>query len=235
MTGKIELADLIEGLCLRPGMYVGSNRLDLVCAYLHGYSAGASDSVFATRSAAFSALVSAHTDAPRNVVWSSALLMAYGDSEAGFQALLQLVRTFLADAEVMSEADQIERYAQLMEADARHPAVAQYRRFMIATLYGDEATIRELILPHDNADVLWAAAYPNDAAALLEQVWRNMHITRLRRADAPATEVVVCSEAVPFPMTVVETGATWLVDAGPLIEARLAAAADPGTPPSDER
>jgi hypothetical protein len=39
-----------------------------------------------------------------------------------------------------------------------------YRRFLIASLSGDEAAIRPLILPSEDPSVLWAGAYPDDVA-----------------------------------------------------------------------
>lgn len=95
-----------------------------------------------------------------------------------------------------------------------------YRSFMIANLTGDESAIRPLILDSDNAYVLWQGAYPAEAATLLSEQYQAMEISRVNSSDA---EVVLQSSAVPMPIAVVNVDGDWKVDAGPIIEFRIAA------------
>src|SRR5882672_6088566 len=52
-----------------------------------------------------------------------------------------------------------------------------YREFLLATLDGNEKTIRPLIVDSDGADILWQGAYPKEVAPLLAQQYRTMEIT----------------------------------------------------------
>ncbi|MCA9213972.1 MAG: hypothetical protein KDB27_12960 [Planctomycetales bacterium] len=93
-----------------------------------------------------------------------------------------------------------------------------YRRFMIANLSGDEATIRPLIVNNEDGDVLWQGVYPVDVAAALAQQYRGMEISRIESSDAD--RVVLQSPALPIPLAVVNLEGTWRIDAGPIIDFR---------------
>jgi hypothetical protein len=98
-----------------------------------------------------------------------------------------------------------------------------YRQFLIASLSGDEASIRPLILPREDPSLLWAGAYPEDVARLLAAQYRSVQVMRV---SAPAESVSLVSEAFPEPLTLLRAGSSWLVDPEPLLRLRRERAAD---------
>lgn len=90
-----------------------------------------------------------------------------------------------------------------------------YRRFLIASLSGDEARISPFLVTHEDPTKLWAAAYPDDVASLLASLYREMDVVRV----VPDTETVaLVSDGCPIPLTMVKEGSRWKVDADPLIQ-----------------
>jgi hypothetical protein len=120
--------------------------------------------------------------------------------------------------------------------DGSHPARGNasatpedvYRSFMIANLSGDEASIRLLVLEHQDAAVLWQGAYPPEVASELSGHYRIMDISRVEAEDTDAIDrVVLQSSAVPMPLEVVRIDGQWKVDAEPIIRFRKAAQDSP--------
>jgi len=96
---------------------------------------------------------------------------------------------------------------------------------MLAGLAGDQQAIRPLIVDHEDAEVLWQGAYPQDVARLLAGQYQQMEITRVKspgKDDGP-DKIWLQSSASPIPLAVVKSGGTWKVDAGPIITFRKAA------------
>jgi hypothetical protein len=98
-------------------------------------------------------------------------------------------------------------------ADAETPE-AVYRRFLVASLSGDEAQIRPLIIERDDPSILWEAPYPEDVARLLAAQYRS---TPVLRVSAPDESVHVASAELPEPLRLVRSGASWRVDPAPLV------------------
>jgi hypothetical protein len=98
-------------------------------------------------------------------------------------------------------------------ADAEAPE-AVYRRFLVASLSGDEAQIRPLIIEPEDPSVLWEAPYPEDVARLLAAQYRS---TPVLRVPAPDESVHVTSAELPEPLMLVRSGTSWRVDPTPLV------------------
>jgi hypothetical protein len=95
---------------------------------------------------------------------------------------------------------------------------------MLAILTGNEPLIRSLIVPTDDADVLFQAGYPKEVATLLADQYRTMEISRVEGTDDdPSESVLLESSACPVPLRVRRVAAAWKVDAAPVIKWRHAA------------
>jgi hypothetical protein len=109
---------------------------------------------------------------------------------------------------------------QNVMAEDENTPESVYRRFMIANLTGDETAIRPLILEHEDVDVLWQGAYPDEVAAALAQQYQGMEISRV---DSPDDEsVMLQSSASPIPLAAIKVDGAWRLDASPIIEFRKA-------------
>jgi hypothetical protein len=89
-----------------------------------------------------------------------------------------------------------------------------YRRFLIASLSGDEAQISPFLVAREDPRKLWAGAYPDDVASLLASTYRNMDVVRV---SCTTETIALVSDGCPVPLTMVQDGSTWKVDAEPLI------------------
>jgi hypothetical protein len=98
-------------------------------------------------------------------------------------------------------------------ADAETPE-AVYRRFLVASLSGDEAQIRPLIIEPEDPSVLWEKPYPEDVARLLAAHYRS---TPVLRVPPPDDSVHVTSAELPEPLRLVRSGVTWRVDPASLV------------------
>lgn len=96
-----------------------------------------------------------------------------------------------------------------------------YRRFMLATLTGDRASILPLIVVHEDPSCLWEEPYPNEVASGLAGVYAGVQINRI---STGAESVVLHSGVCPVPLTVVHDGAQWRIEPDPLIRMRIQAA-----------
>ena len=99
-----------------------------------------------------------------------------------------------------------------------------YRELMLALLRGNEAEIRDLIVDHPDAAILWeGGAYPKEAAAPLREAYESMEIRRVYapRADGGrSTQITLESVAIPIGLAPSSEPGGWRIDAGPLIEMR---------------
>lgn len=94
-----------------------------------------------------------------------------------------------------------------------------YRRFLIAELFADESTLRELVLPDENNAFLWKSAYPEDVAVLLAEQHRTMAVLRVEAPPEPS-RVYLRSSGCPVPLAVVKTSEGWKIEARPLADIR---------------
>ena len=130
------------------------------------------------------------------------------------------------------------------EPQAARPPEDVVRSLFIAMLSNDEAGVRREVLPNPNAEVLWQGEAPPKEA--LRQIKTQLNSMTCRDCkvgetiDLPGgrrlevTEQMVnenskllipsiSGEPMPTPLLVIKTKGEWKVDAGPLIDARLAA------------
>jgi hypothetical protein len=105
-------------------------------------------------------------------------------------------------------------------ADAPGSPESIYRQFMLASLEGNEARIRPLIVERPGAEVLWQGAYPPEVAKGLAEQYRSMRIIRVAGTDK---RVTLKSVAVPSSLDVVFDGQRWRLDPAPMIAVRRAA------------
>jgi hypothetical protein len=101
--------------------------------------------------------------------------------------------------------------------DVRPPRIGRepedvYRAFRSALLGGDEQHLRSLIVAHPDPSVLWKGAYPRDVAAPLDA--QQVGVARL---PTPSNVVYIASDDLPMPLALVSDGATWRVDADPVV------------------
>jgi hypothetical protein len=89
-----------------------------------------------------------------------------------------------------------------------------YRNFLIATVEGDVATIRKLIVHRRDPLPFFAKPYPADVARLLTEQYRAMDVVRV---SPPGETVHLISDGCPLALAVVKDGSSWLVDPDPLI------------------
>ena len=87
-----------------------------------------------------------------------------------------------------------------------------YRAFHSALFGGDEQRLRSLIVEHPDPSVLWRGGYPKQVAALLGA--REVVVSR---TPTPSDVVYLSSDDLPMPLALVKDGASWRVDADPII------------------
>jgi hypothetical protein len=89
-----------------------------------------------------------------------------------------------------------------------------YRRFLIAAVQGDGATIRKLVIEHPEPTALFEKPYPTEVARALAEQYRSMDVVRV---SPPGERLYLISDGCPVPLALVKDGAAWRVDADPLI------------------
>lgn len=98
--------------------------------------------------------------------------------------------------------------------DETEEAIAAYRRFLLATLYGREEDLRPLIITRPDPAALWAGAYPPDVAQALARNWSSVDVMRVER---PNDGLWLVSDACPIPLQLLRVRGRWLVDPEPLL------------------
>jgi hypothetical protein len=214
---------LVRRLCRTPELYVLGGSFQEVCAYLTGHARGDARSPLAGQGwAAFSALVSRRLGLNADTSWPCAIRTRHPDDADALEALEEHSMAFLHALEHHSPAELIERLAQLRSGgDDDGPMVPEdiFRAFVIACLHGDEQRLRALILPHQQAELLWCERYDPAVAEDLERSFARMRVLRTCR-NQRSDRVELMSPSFPFPLSVVRTPAGGRLDASPVIELR---------------
>lgn len=82
------------------------------------------------------------------------------------------------------------------QVDDTEEAIAAYRRFLSASLDGNEAELRPLMVTRPDPSVLWAAAYPPDVARALRANWST---TPVMQVEPPSDGVWLSPTRARFP------------------------------------
>ena len=121
--------------------------------------------------------------------------------------------------------DRVSEAKHTMSADPSPEAV--YRRLFLALLDPESNSIRDLILDHEGAEILWTEGrYPDTVAEALRKQYQEMSVEKVvgESQGNDHDRIFLKSSALPFPLAVVKREGKWKVDAGPIIEMRKQAA-----------
>lgn len=105
----------------------------------------------------------------------------------------------------------------MRRTDETAEAIAAYRRFLVASLRGNEAELRPMLIKRPDPAVLWEGAYPADVAAALGALWES---TDVMQVSAPDDGIWLLSDACPVSLKLVRQQGEWRVDAEPLMRMR---------------
>lgn len=164
-------------------------------------------------------------------------------------ALILTLASTLSGCDRTPTAQRVPTTAAVAEGPASRPANPEdaIRDLWTAMLAQDESAVRKLILPNPDAQVLWGGepvppehretarksiaemsfreVHPGDHFSLPDG--RTLVVTEdMVSADRCLLQPIIDGQAMPVPFSVCRVDATWKVDAGPLIAARLAAKAN---------
>jgi hypothetical protein len=209
--------DLVESICRRRSMYVCGGSFYEVCAYVSGYAHASSDCPLSGDGwRAFNEFVCAAFRFPNNYMWSYVIKTSCPDEEQASERLRKLLTEFAERTKTQSHAEIVaDMISRTQDREEGEPEKT-WREFFRAVLGGNRTEIEPLIQEHPDAAVLWAGAYPDDAAYMLNQIAKSYPVTRISGLDADGSVTVITPDFGPVNVKLI--GDRWRVDATKVIE-----------------
>ncbi len=217
MAKTTEFLTIINGLCLRPGMYVLGETFYEICAYITGYAQGSNDSPLSNEGwEAFNNYVCTIYNYPEKYIWTAVLKNNSKDDNEAIQRLLVLLTDFTNKSQQMSYHEII--LEAKFQAAARPEGEPEkvMRKFLSVIWWAKRHEIEPIILPHPHADILWRKAYPVEAADALESISNSYTIGRVSGSEDEGSISLMTAD-FPFPLNLHRINGQWKVDASPII------------------
>ena len=216
MSSVDSFIEFVGGICLRRQMYVPSGTFYEVCAYLTGYSDASPDCPLSGKGwRCFNEFVCAELRCPNKLGWPQVIKYCSRDDDEATARLNRLLTDFAEKTRTESHEkivrDAVSRARGHEEADP----VKAWRRFSRAIHRANKEVIELLIQDHPDADILWSADYPDEAAAGLDQVEESFLISPISGSE-DAGEVTILTADFGR-VGVRRIGGTWRIDASPII------------------
>jgi hypothetical protein len=221
MSATDRFIDLVESICHRSSMYVCGGSFYEICAYISGYAEASPDCPLSGDGwNAFNEFVCAAYRFPKNYVWPYVLKHCSRDDDEATARLQSLLVEFAKRSMTESHDDIVQD--MISRACIRKEGVPEkaWRRFSRALLRGKKDEIEPLIQAHPDAEVLWAGAYPNDVASLLDQIDESYSVSQISGSEEDGEVTIITPDFGPMTLRLI--GGDWRIDATKIIECRKA-------------
>ena len=213
-----DFIEFVESICRRSRMYTMGGSFNEVWAYIAGYAQGSPDSPLSGEGwHAFNEFVCLAHRFPTKYVWCYVLKHCSRDDEEAIGRLQSLVTEFARRTRTESHDEILqEMQARALSQDEGEPEKT-WRQFSRVMFRGRREEIEPLIQEHPDADILWAGAYPDDVATLLEKVADSYPVSRVSGSEEGGEVTVITPDFGPVPLKFMD--GTWRIDATKIIEA----------------
>ncbi len=209
--------ELIESICRRRGMYVCGGSFFEVCAYIAGYAHASPDCPLGGDGwTAFNEFVCATFGFPGNYTWPYAIKQCCSDDDRASERLRELLTEFAQRTKTEPHKEIVEGALSRTRDQEEGEPEKTWRKFSRAVLGGKRMEIEPLIQEHPDADVLWAGAYPDDVATMLDSIAESYPATRISGSEAEGSVTVITPDFGPVGLKLI--GKRWRVDATKVIE-----------------
>jgi hypothetical protein len=212
-----DFIQLVDDVCQRAGMWTLNSTFVEVAAFFTGVATSSNSSPIGRDAArAFNFFVTAKLLVPSKYAWGSAILQVAADDEDAIRRLRDLLVEFATLrksktlAEICSDAASF-----VADYEETEPAKV-WRRFLAARYRADRAEIERLIMPHDNASVMWDRnPTPPGVAAELNAI-SDMYVVSVVGGSLESGRVQLITELGRITAHLIN--GDWRIDAGPIIE-----------------
>ena len=209
--------EIVNSLCLRRGMYVFGGTFYEVCAYLTGFAHASNDCPLSGDGwAAFNRVICETFGFPTRYAWPAVLKQCSRDDDEATARLQELLTDFAKKTKTQSHDEIIRDVASRSSGHEESEPVKAWRRFSRAIHRARKEEIEPLIQEHPDADVLWSATYPDDVAALLDQIQESYSIRPISGSEADGEVTIITPDFGP--VGVKRVGGSWRIDASKIIE-----------------
>jgi hypothetical protein len=216
MNDNETFTDFVDHICRRPQMYVRGGSFFEVCAYVSGYAHASPDCPLGGEGrTAFNEFVCAAFRFPSKYVWSFVIKECCSDDHQAIERLRELLIEFAERSETESYRTIVEDMLSRTSDQEEGEPEKTWRRFSSAILRGRREEIAPLLQEHADADILWAGAYPDDVAPLLDDIAKFYPVTRISGSEAEGSVTVITPDFGPVGLKLVD--GTWRVDAAKII------------------
>ena len=220
MKEDISFRELLNNICLRPGMWVSKGKFQCVYSLIMGYTMGNVNTPLSGNNwKTFNNYGCIKYGFPTKYIVSYVFEACSNNDEEAIKLFHETVNEFIELQNRMT-ADEIIEYATKIYKIKEGEPEKIFRIFNIALLNGDKETIKPLINEHKHEKVLWKGSYPEDAEKLLNQISESQPIIRIYESD-DKTNVKLLTADLPFPFEMNLKNGNWKIDASPLIDLRM--------------
>ncbi len=178
-----QFSELVDSVCNRRHMYVCGGSFYEVCAFILGYAAAMEPSPLGQdHETSFNAFVIARLGYPQKLAWPYVLKAALPTDEHAVDKLRDLLSEYIKAVRNACVSDLIaEARSEVKTRDADLPEqTVCWRQFNRALHRADKDVIKSLIIDHENASVLWQAAYPDEVVPLMDEIAESYTIRSSR-------------------------------------------------------
>lgn len=217
MAADERFIELVNLLCNRPRLFVAGGSYHEVCAYLLGYAHGAADCPLnGDGGHAFQSYVCARLGCPSKYTWDFAVLQFSRDEDEAVARLQGLLKDFVERTRTESLEEIVRDVTRQARGREESGPVRAWRAFSRAIHGGGRHEIEPLIQSHPDAGVLWAASYPDDVAALLDQIQESQFVS-IATGSEDFGEVTILTPDFGL-VGVKRIDGRWRVDASKIID-----------------
>lgn len=222
-----DFLEVADSICKRPQMYLAGQSFCEVCAYLLGYSSAMDPYPLGQdRNTSFNDFVTARLGYPQKLAWPYVLWTAAGSDKHAIDLLRNLLMEYLRALQGDRVQDLIAEARTKLESLMRNPPaqVKCWRKFSHALNHGDRATLEELILQNENANVLWDTAYPAEVVPVMDYIEESSAIPVISESEDGSVAEIMSPDYGP--LRLVQVDGRWKLDAEPVIRFRMASRED---------
>ncbi len=220
MKKEISFKELLNHVCSRPGMWVPKGTFSGVYSLIMGYTMGKVDTPLSGENwKTFNNYGCIKFGFSTKYVISYVFESCTENDEESIKLFHETVNEFIELQNRMTPDEILEYASKTFTYEEGEPEKI-FRIFSSALLNGDEQIIRPLIEKHENQNLLWKGAYPEDVGILLNQISESQPIKRIFESEDKAKVKLITAD-FPFPFEMNLKDGNWKIDASKLIDLRM--------------
>ena len=220
MKKEISFKELLNHICLRPGMYVPNGTFSGVYSFIMGYTMGKENTPLSGENwKTFNNYGCIKFGFPTKYVVSYVFESCAENDEESIKLFQETVNEFVELRNKMTSDEILEYASKKIKYEEGEPEKV-FRIFGNALLIGDKQIIRPLIEEHENQNVLWKKTYPEDVGKLLNQISEGQSLKRIYESENN-TKIKLLTADFPFPFEMNFKEGKWKIDATPIIDLRM--------------